>query len=373
MRRSFGVAWAFWCLASVAFTAESPGAVTVRETPAGRYLQDARGMPLYFYARDVTPGVSTCNADCAKAWPPLAAPEGAAVSGAFAPIKREDGSYQWAHRGRPLYRYAKDRGKDAALGDRVGNAWSVALLPVQTPPGIAVRAVYAGRVLVDGRGRSLYWRDDEQPRAGHAPDAECDGDCLRRWAVLEAPLLANAVGDFRIESRGDGVRQWSFRGRRLYLSGADFRPGDVRGEGADKAWRLAVLEPAAPLPAWVTIQASDMGDIFADAKGATLYTLGTPLEKVRQTSCNDACIRKNWRLIAADASAVATGEWTLIDPPAGIAGAEVKRVWAYKGDPLYLHTRDRGPGAIAGDKWAAGAGGGTNAWFPILRRRDYEE
>ena len=30
--------------------------ISERVTSAGRYLQDAKGLPLYFYARDVAPG-----------------------------------------------------------------------------------------------------------------------------------------------------------------------------------------------------------------------------------------------------------------------------------------------------------------------------
>lgn len=373
MRRIVGAAWMTLVFSTATLAAELPREISTRSTLAGRYFQDAHGMPLYFYARDVEAGVSVCVADCAKVWPPLTVTPGTSAVGNFAPIKRDDGSLQWAYRGRPLYRYAKDRSAGVPLGDRVGNAWYVALAPLQTPPGIASRALFSGRVLVDSRGRSLYWRDDETPRDGKAPPAQCERDCLQRWMVLEAPLMANAVGDFQVALRRDGLQQWSFAGRRLYLSAQDFKPGDVRGEGDDRVWHLAMLEAAAPLPAWVKVQASDMGEIFADENGLTLYTLGTPLDKVRQTVCNDACIRKHWRLVVAKENAVPSGEWTIVDPPKGVAGPEVKRVWAYKGDPLYTHTRDRVAGAIGGDKWAAGAAGGTSAWYPVQRRRDYEE
>ena len=350
--------------------------ISERVTSAGRYLQDAKGLPLYFYARDVAPGVSTCVGDCAKSWPPLQ-PTAAAVTIAtpkdFARIAREGGAEQWAYRGRPLYRYVKDRTPSQPQGDRVGNAWSVAFVPLQTPPGIGLRALFVGRVLVDARGRSLYWRDDERPRDERAAEAECERDCLRHWSVVEAPLLANSVGEFRSATRRDGLQQWTYRGKRLYLARADAHPGDTRGDGVDRVWRLAVLEAAPAPPAWVTVQASDMGEVFADAKGATLYTLGLPIEKIRKTTCDENCIRRNWRLVTPAAGATASGEWTLVEPPALLASPGVKSVWAYKGDVLYTHTRDRGPGAIGGDKWAVGASGGTNGWYPVLRRRDYEE
>ena len=65
--------------------------------------------------------------------------------------------------------------------------------------------------------------------------------------------------------------------------------------------------------------------------------------------------------------------------PVEPVGAELEptpragRVWAYKGNPVYTHTRDRGPGRVGGDKWAAGVGGGGGGWIPVPRRRDLEE
>jgi predicted lipoprotein with Yx(FWY)xxD motif len=130
-----------------------------------------------------------------------------------------------------------------------------------------------------------------------------------------------------------------------------------------------VLEAAAPLPEWVTVQNADMGEIYADAKGFTLYTQVGSLERIRTLLCRDDCIRQNWRLVPAAKAAKPSGEWTIVDSPFGDGG----KVWAYKGDPLYTHVRDREPGAVGGDKWAAGSGGGGGGWNPIQRRRDYEQ
>jgi predicted lipoprotein with Yx(FWY)xxD motif len=354
---------------STASTAEHawPAEVMARAGGAGVYLLDPRGYTLYTYAQDSTPGKSACNGDCAKAWPPLLAPANAADLGAFTRIVRDDARLQWAWAGQPLYTYSKDAAAGQALGDRVGNAWNVAFEPIVLPPGVAIRSLYLGRVLTDARGHTLYVRDDEP--AGRAGRSRCAGACLEEWTPFLAPLLANGLGDWSLLGREDGSRQWAYRGRRLYLNVRDLKAGDTAGDGEQKLWRPAVLDAAPPPPSWVTVQNSDMGEIFADEHGLTLYTLAGSLDKIRATLCDAACIHTYWRSVPAAPGARPSGDWTLLVEEEGGQGLR----WAYKGSPVYTHTRDTGPGAISGDKWAAGVGGTGGGWIPLLRRRDLEE
>ncbi len=339
-----------------------PAEVRLRESSAGQFLTDARGMSLYFYAQDTQPGKSACVAECAKNWPPLRAAAALSSGGDWSLIERADGGPQWAWRGRPLYTFLKDSYAAGMLGDGAGNnAWRVAFNKIAMPPGIAMRSMYLGRILTDARGRTLYWRQDEK--------SGCEDACLDSWAPLNAPWLAQAQGLWSVAANNDGGRQWMFRGRRLYLHSEDVRPGDTAGLEQSKDWQVAVLEAAPPLPAWVNVQNSDMGEVFADARGHTLYTFAGQLEKTRQLMCNDDCIRRYWQTIAAAPNTRAAGDWTTVAPPQGGAGL----VWAYKGNVLYTHTRDQEPGAIGGDKWAAGVGGAGGGWVPLLRRRDFDD
>jgi predicted lipoprotein with Yx(FWY)xxD motif len=343
-------------------TAKAPAGVTTRITGAGVFFADAKGMTLYTYARDDKPGKSACIDDCLKIWPPLVAADDAKDDGHWSVIVREEGTRQWAYRGKPLYTYVRDNYPGGAFGDRLGNAWSAVYEPVVVPPGLAIRALYVGRVLTDLRGMTLYTREDE---AQGAP--KCEAACLETWLPLAAPHLANAIGDWTLQPRKDATLQWAYQGKRLYLNANDLKPGDLRGNGADKIWRAAILEPAAALPAWVTVQRSDMGEVFADAKGHTLYVFNGSMEKTLQLVCNTDCMTKNWRTVSAEADAAPSGDWAAVSAPDGT------RRWAYKGNVVYTHSRDRAPGAIGGDKWAAGAGGGGGGFTPILRRRDYQE
>ena len=92
----------------------------------GKAFVDSRGMTLYTYAEDED-NKSTCNADCAKNWPPLMADKGAADDGDWTVISRDDGSLQWAYMGSPLYTYKADKKPGDTSGDgKKDNAWQVA-------------------------------------------------------------------------------------------------------------------------------------------------------------------------------------------------------------------------------------------------------
>src|SRR5438045_3543353 len=75
----------------------------------------ARGMTLYVYDPDRF-NRSQCSDACARRFPPFGATENAQPAGDFALARREDGSLQWTHRGRPLYTFSGD----AAPGDVTG-------------------------------------------------------------------------------------------------------------------------------------------------------------------------------------------------------------------------------------------------------------
>ena len=71
-------------------------------------LVDAKGMTLYTFDKD-SGGKSVCNDKCAQNWPPLAAETGAMASGDWSVITRDDGTQQWAYKGKPLYTSSRTR------------------------------------------------------------------------------------------------------------------------------------------------------------------------------------------------------------------------------------------------------------------------
>jgi len=97
-------------------------------TALGPVLVDAKRMTLYTFDRDnAAPGKSVCNGPCATNWPPLVANAGDSPKGDWTIIMRDDGSRQWAYKGKPLYGWAKDTKPGDTTGDGFLNgAWHVA-------------------------------------------------------------------------------------------------------------------------------------------------------------------------------------------------------------------------------------------------------
>ncbi len=85
------------------------------------------GMTLYTFDRDTAgTGKSVCNGPCATNWPPLAASAAATASGDWTVITRDDGSRQWAYKGKPVYYWVRDAKPGDRTGDGFNNAWRVA-------------------------------------------------------------------------------------------------------------------------------------------------------------------------------------------------------------------------------------------------------
>ena len=109
-------------MSAASFAADAmPAGVAVKEvtTPGGpvKVLSDAKGMTLYTFDVDIAPGKSMCNKGCIEYWPALTAAADAKDTGAWTVVTRDDGSKQWAHKGKPLYTFVQDK----AAADFTGN------------------------------------------------------------------------------------------------------------------------------------------------------------------------------------------------------------------------------------------------------------
>ena len=92
----------------------------------GEILTDAKGMSLYTFDKDAD-GKSACNGPCATNWPVLKAEASDAAADGYTIITRDDGSKQWAYKGKPLYTFAKDQKAGDVSGDGFFNgAWHLA-------------------------------------------------------------------------------------------------------------------------------------------------------------------------------------------------------------------------------------------------------
>jgi predicted lipoprotein with Yx(FWY)xxD motif len=88
------------------------------------------------------------------------------------------------------------------------------------------------------------------------------------------------------------------------------------------------------------------GKTFVDAKGMTLYTFDK--DAGGKSMCNGPCA-DNWPALAATDDAKPTADMTIVVRDDG------KKMWAYKGKPLYTFKKDAAPGETNGDGFLNGA------------------
>ncbi|MBI2308368.1 MAG: hypothetical protein HYU78_13780 [Rhodocyclales bacterium] len=104
-------------------------------------LTNAAGQTLYTFDKDAA-DKSHCNGPCAAIWPPFAAQPGAQARGDYSLVRREDGSLQWALKGKPLYLYAADGKPGEAQGDGKGGVWHVVKTGSAAPVAATAPAGY---------------------------------------------------------------------------------------------------------------------------------------------------------------------------------------------------------------------------------------
>ena len=93
---------------------------------ANGMLVNASGMTLYTFDRDAAgSGKSVCNGQCATLWPPVMAAADAKPEGDYTIVIRDDGSKQWAYKGKPLYLYTPDKNPGDKTGDNFRDVWHI--------------------------------------------------------------------------------------------------------------------------------------------------------------------------------------------------------------------------------------------------------
>ena len=92
----------------------------------GGRMTNSSGNTLYVFDKDVAgSGKSACNEACARMWPPMKATDADKPEGDWTVVTRDDGTKQWANKGRPLYFYSADQKAGEATGDNYKDMWHV--------------------------------------------------------------------------------------------------------------------------------------------------------------------------------------------------------------------------------------------------------
>ncbi len=142
-------------------SAATPAAATTavlksETTKVGTVLTDAKGLTLYWFAKD-TPARSACAGACAAAWPPVTgmpqAASGVTLTGKLGEIKRSDGTMQATYNGHPLYTFEGDSAAGQTNGNGLtgfGAEWSV--IRVTSKASAAVAATPSAAPSATGGG-----------------------------------------------------------------------------------------------------------------------------------------------------------------------------------------------------------------------------
>ncbi|MFG2296080.1 SCO0930 family lipoprotein [Streptomyces sp. NPDC048603] len=252
--------------------AAGAGRLAVREVAGvGTVVTDSKGATLYRFDKDTAkPPKSSCEGDCAAAWPPVPADDAAATSGIEADllgaVARADGTRQLTLGGWPVYRYAKDTAPGEAKGEGVGGTWH-ALAPdgkkaidgKQDPAGAGHSGMdmgnkpadaekegkelsvasneKLGKILVDGQWRTLYRFDKD---SAWPMKIACVGACAETWKPA-APVDKTKTAGIRPElvgkvKRPDGTEQLTVDCWPVYTFTGDTEPGQTNGHKKQGLW-----------------------------------------------------------------------------------------------------------------------------------------
>jgi len=96
--------------------AAGPLVIQIAQNPAGSYLTDSQGKPLYIFSKDSSDKPSVCTEQCAQVFQPVIVQQGqmpqamgGADTGKLTTIPRNDGGKQLAYHGMPLYYFSGDQ------------------------------------------------------------------------------------------------------------------------------------------------------------------------------------------------------------------------------------------------------------------------
>ncbi|MFE3329134.1 SCO0930 family lipoprotein [Streptomyces sp. NPDC059176] len=246
-----------------AATPKTAGQLAVWESKKlGKVLTDSEGFTLYRFDKDsANPPKASCEGECAKAWPVVAAGDVTPAPGTDASligeVARPDGTKQLTIGGWPMYRYAKDKKAGDANGQGVGGTWFASAPDGKKAApgggggdeaeeggkpadlaGLSVRKdPKLGEIVVDKNGMTVYrfMKDSAWPMK-----TACTGACLEKWPVV-APVDKNDTEGilkkgFVTFDRPDGIKQQTINCWPIYTYSGDSKPGDTNGQGVGGTW-----------------------------------------------------------------------------------------------------------------------------------------
>jgi predicted lipoprotein with Yx(FWY)xxD motif len=120
--------------------------------------------------------------------------------------------------------------------------------PQATGEAISAQSTSLGKILVDGRGRTVYAFANDKTNV-----STCDGACAADWPPVPVPSQAPAsppgvTGALGATTRTDGTRQLTVAGHPVYTFSGDSAAGQTKGQGITLNGGLWTVVSAAGAP-----------------------------------------------------------------------------------------------------------------------------
>lgn len=201
--------------------APRPKGVKFQGSIKGRVAATAKALTLYTLDKD-------CSGKCLADWTPFRAAWTANTTGDWTVVARkDDGTAQWAYKGKPTYTYGKDFARGQVNGDGKDGAKAILLQPTPPLPAfVKVGVSDYGPIFTDANGMTLY-------AVGNLKEIQelfCKGDCLNEnWTPVLPAADAKPSGNWTIADNL-GAKQWHYRAQPVYLYKGDHKPSDIKGD-----------------------------------------------------------------------------------------------------------------------------------------------
>ena len=212
---------------------DRPAGMRVEQGLGGnRYFTDASGNMLYTYD---DPKSARCADSCLVQWAVVSAGEMDHAIGDWSVVAYDDGTRQWAYKGKPVYTSINDKTPGVPSADGLEGKWRAVIeRQAPLPPEVTIRQTDSGVVYAEkATGKTLYIEGlnhrPYQTLSFNHPGilygtVKCYNACAKTYPPLLAASDAKPIGEWWIVTRADGAKQWAFRGVPVYSYATD-QPG----------------------------------------------------------------------------------------------------------------------------------------------------
>lgn len=127
----------------------------------------------------------------------------------------------------------------SAAGPSSPSGPASASAPAAATADLKVADSSAGKIVVDGKGMSVYYYTKDVKDSG---TSACTGGCLEAWppvlATADTPTVDGVTGTVGTIATPDAKSQLTINGMPVYYYAKDMAAGDITGQGVGSVWYL---------------------------------------------------------------------------------------------------------------------------------------